>query len=158
MRLNWCLLQAPDAAQSPAVPITPERFISDCGLDLAMPMTIQSYIAICRIKEDSALRLVTGSLSRDLQRKTSYMSESSYNSRYNLWDGVSVELNYYKPGSPNSKMPPTDRHLKISYLYVDRNTQAANRFELHITKGRYVHICPLEYYYYTADYPELDTL
>jgi hypothetical protein len=157
MRLNWCLLHAPGVdPKTNLEPLIAERFISDWGLDLAMPLAIEKYITMCSLKEDSALRVVAESLTQALQRKTTYMSESSYGSRYNLWDGVSVELNYYKPGSPGAKMPSTDRHLKISYLHVNRTTQAANRFELHITKSRYVHICPLEYYYYTADYPALD--
>lgn len=155
MRLNWCLLNSLVGAKD-LKPVTPDEYLLKFGLDLAMPDIIQSYIAICLVSTDHDKHVLASRLKETLQNKTTYMASLGYNATYNLWDGVSVELNFYKPNSVGAKMPATERHLKITYLHVNRTTFEQNQFELHFTKGRYTHICPLEYYNYTHDLIELD--
>lgn len=158
MRLNWSLKHSTAHDNVDIKPIGVEQYLTEWGHDLFIPFMLKAYIDLDKLKLESDMVVKVKALQREMNLRTYDPSNANHAERYNLWDGVMVSLILDKKGVPLPKYQPNDRNLRIQYMKIRKvnGSPQFNKFEVNLTKQRYTHLCPMEYYNYTQDLPELD--
>lgn len=158
MRLNWTLKHTTSLDNKDIRPIGLEEYLNQWGIDLYLPYIAIQYCDILLLNNNTMIKDKTESLYKNLESRTTADNGIAATKRYNLWDGVNVTMHMDSKGSPLPKYKPNDKHLKVSFMKINRFSSSAtiDKFELHISKERYTSIAPIEYYNYTKDYPSLD--